>query len=185
MRRAILLAAGAVMAAGGWMLLPNSFFYRDRRPTRLGRTTNRMMAWLTSRLPIPLQVTLEVEGRRSHRTYTTVLVPAYHAGERYLVSMLGERSAWVRNVRAADGRAVLRHGLRKEFVHLEDTPVEQRAPVLQAYLRRAIGARPHFDLTPDAGVEAFERVAAEYPVFRIEREAKEAGWPAAVSDRRA
>ena len=31
-------------------------------------------------------------------------------GERYLVSMLGNDAAWVRNLRAADGSAVLRHG---------------------------------------------------------------------------
>ncbi|MDP9236185.1 MAG: hypothetical protein M3P30_02100 [Chloroflexota bacterium] len=67
-------------------------------------------------------------------------------------------------------------------MHLEDTPVVQRGPVLRAYLRHAIGARPHFDLTPNAGIEAFEGVAAKYPVFRIRRDASDAGLPTVVSD---
>jgi len=38
-------------------------------------------------------------------------------GERYLVSMLGKNANWVRNLRAAGGQAVLRHG-RRESVRL-------------------------------------------------------------------
>jgi hypothetical protein len=56
--------------------------------------------------------------------------------ERYLVSMLGENAAWVRNIRAAGGNAVLQHGPREE-VRLGEIPVGQRAPVLKAYLQRA------------------------------------------------
>ncbi len=54
-------------------------------------------------------------------------------GERYLVSMLGADVAWVQNVKAGAGRAVLRHG-RTEQVRLEELEVEKRAPVLKAYL---------------------------------------------------
>jgi len=49
------------------------------------------------------------------------------AGERYLVSMLGEDVAWVRNARAAGGNVVLRHGASEE-VRLEEIPAERRAP---------------------------------------------------------
>jgi hypothetical protein len=62
-------------------------------------------------------------------------------GDRYLVSMLGGDVAWVRNLRAADGHGLLRHG-RTERVRLEEIPVEKRGPVLKAYLQRAAGARP-------------------------------------------
>ena len=46
------------------------------------------------------------------------LVVAEVGGERYLVSMLGDGVNWVRNVQAAGGEAVLRHGQLEE-VRLE------------------------------------------------------------------
>ena len=94
------------------------------------------------------------------------MVMAIVEGQRYLVSMLGENVDWVRNVRAADGRAVLRHG-RREEVRLEEVPVELRAPVLKAYLKRAPGARPHVPVYKDAPLSEFERIAAQIPVFRV------------------
>jgi hypothetical protein len=87
-------------------------------------------------------------------------------GQRYLVSMLGEDVAWVRNVRAAGGRAVLRHG-RRESVRLEEIPAGERAPVLKAYLQRAPGARPHVAVDKDAPLSEFERIATTFPVFRV------------------
>jgi hypothetical protein len=111
-------------------------------------------------------VTLEVVGRRSGRAISFPLVMAVVDGERYLVSMLGPDVAWVRNLRAADGRALLRHG-RTEQVRLEEIPVEQRGTVLKAYLRRAPGARPHVPVHKDAPLEEFEAIAAHMPVFRV------------------
>jgi hypothetical protein len=87
-------------------------------------------------------------------------------GERYLVSMLGREVAWVRNVRAAAGHAVLRHG-RAEQVRLEELAIERRAPVLKAYLQRAPGARPHIAVDKDAPLEEFETIAEQIPVFRV------------------
>jgi hypothetical protein len=111
-------------------------------------------------------VTLEVVGRRSGRTISFPLVMAAVEGERYLVSMLGNDVAWVGNVRAAGGHAVLRHG-RTERVRLEELAVEKRAPVLRAYLRRAPGARPHIPVDMDAPLEEFEAIADQIPVFRV------------------
>jgi hypothetical protein len=87
-------------------------------------------------------------------------------GDRYLVSMLGSDVAWVRNVHAADGHALLRHG-RTERVRLEEAPAAQRATVLKAYLRRAPGARPHVPVDKDAPTAEFEAIATEFPVFRV------------------
>jgi hypothetical protein len=87
-------------------------------------------------------------------------------GERYLVSMLGVNAAWVRNVKAAGGNAVLRHGQREQ-VRLEEIALDWRAPVLKAYLQIAPGARPHLPIAKDAPLSEFERVAAQFPVFRI------------------
>jgi hypothetical protein len=94
------------------------------------------------------------------------VVIADHDGDRYLVAMLGEETNWVRNVRAADGRAILRHG-RLETVRLEEVPVDARPAILRRYLALAPGARPHIPVDRHAPLEEFERIAPQVPVFRI------------------
>lgn len=144
------------------------WLYRDNRPHGLARVLNRAWATVHSWGIAPgYLVTLEVTGRRSGRPISFPLVMASIAGDRYLVSMLGEDAAWVANVRAAGGCAVMRHG-REERVRLEEVAVEARAPILKEYLRRAPGARPHVPVSPDATLDAFERIAAEFPVFRVQ-----------------
>ena len=87
-------------------------------------------------------------------------------GERYLVSMLGENTNWVRNVRAADGKATLRHGVREQVL-LEEVDVNQRAPILKAFLKHAPGTRPHIPVSKDASLPEFEKIASQYPVFQV------------------
>jgi nitrogen fixation protein len=111
-------------------------------------------------------VALDVAGRRSGRVLSLPVVMAVVGGERYLVSMLGEEVAWVRNVRAAGGNVTLRHG-RREEVHLEEVPADRRAPVLKAYLKRAPGARPHLPVHKDAPLSEFARASSRFPVFRV------------------
>ncbi len=88
-------------------------------------------------------------------------------GERYLVSMLGEEANWVHNVRAADGKAMLVHKT-SEYVQLKEVAVDQRAPILKAYLQVAPGARPHIPVSKDAPISEFEKIASKHPVFRLE-----------------
>jgi hypothetical protein len=88
-------------------------------------------------------------------------------GERYLVSMLGEETNWVRNVRAARGKARLRHGVSQQ-VFLEEVDVRQRAPVLKKFLQQAPGARPHIPVNKGAPISEFEKITSKYPVFRVE-----------------
>lgn len=97
------------------------------------------------------------------------VVIADFEGERYVVSMLGQRANWVRNLRADAGRAVLRHG-RREAVRFEEIPIEQRAPIVRRYLQVAPGARPHVPVSRTAPIEEFERIAPQIPVFRITTE---------------
>jgi deazaflavin-dependent oxidoreductase (nitroreductase family) len=111
-------------------------------------------------------VTLEVTGRRSGKTISFPLVMTTIDGERYLVSMLGEDTNWVRNVRAAGGEAILRHGI-SEQVLLKEVEVGKRAPILKAYLQDAPGARPHIPVSKDAPVSEFEKFTSMYPVFRL------------------
>ena len=144
-------------------------FYRDWRPTRLGRLVNRVWAWLSGLGLTPrVLLTLQVKGRRSRRLRTTVLVVARHDGQRYLVSMLGEGSDWVRNVRAAGGEAFVKRG-RSRPVKLTDVPVSERGPILKTYCHVATSGRHHFPVPYNALVSEFDAVAERYPVFRIDR----------------
>lgn len=144
-----------------------TWFYRDGRPNRVARILDRGTAALYALGIAPDHlVTLEVQGRRSGRTVALPLVMAVVAGERYLVSMLGEGTNWARNVRAAGGEVALRHG-RREEVRLEEVAIDRRAPVLKAYLKRAPNARAHMPVAADAPLAEFGQVAYRFPVFRI------------------
>ncbi|MBI1763463.1 MAG: nitroreductase family deazaflavin-dependent oxidoreductase [Acidobacteria bacterium] len=143
------------------------WLYRGGRPNWMASVINRGWAAIHALGIAPnYLVTLEVLGRKSGRKHSLPLVMVCSEGERYLVSMLGARVAWVQNVKAAGGKATLCHG-RTENVQLEEIPVAQRAPILQAYLQRAPGARGHLPVDKDAPLAEFEKVAAQIPVFRV------------------
>lgn len=143
------------------------WMYRGGRPNLAARLQNRGWAFLHSLGILPDRfVTLEVVGRRSGDIIRFPMAMTTMNGERYLVSMLGETANWVRNVRAAGGRANLVHGVREQVL-LEELDPAQRAPILKAYLRIAPGARPHFPVGKNAPIADFEQIAAEFPVFRI------------------
>lgn len=80
--------------------------------------------------------------------------------------MLGEDTNWVRNVRAADGRAVLARG-RREAVHLDAVDGAERGAILRRYLACSPGAQSHIDISPTAPVEDFDQLAPQYPIFRV------------------
>jgi deazaflavin-dependent oxidoreductase (nitroreductase family) len=143
-------------------------FYRDWRPTRFGRWVNQLQCWWSGiGLPPRLMAALEVRGRTSGRRRANAVVIATVEGNQYLVSMLGPRSDWVRNVEAARGDAVIRQG-RRRHVHLVLVPPEQRAPILREYVRIASSGRQHFPLPVGAPLADFAAIAAQYPVYRID-----------------
>jgi hypothetical protein len=149
------------MALKKWM-------YRGGHPNGLTKIINKGWAMLHSLGIAPnYMVTLEVVGRQSGKIISFPLVLTAMNGERYLVSMLGEETNWVRNIRAAGGRATLRHGI-SEQVLLEEVGVSQRAPILKAYLQIAPGARPHIPVDKDAPISDFEKIAPQIPAFRLE-----------------
>ncbi|HTP07641.1 MAG TPA: nitroreductase family deazaflavin-dependent oxidoreductase [Anaerolineae bacterium] len=144
------------------------WMYRGGRPHTLAKILNRGWAIVHSLGILPNYfVTLEVVGRQSGKVISFPLAMAVVNGERYLVSMLGEDANWVKNVWAAGGTATLRHG-RTEHVLLQEVEVSQRAPILKVYLQRAPGARPHIPVNKDAPLAEFEKIAAQYPVFKVE-----------------
>lgn len=151
------------------------WLYRGGRPNRIAAALNWVSAAIHARGIAPnYAVTLEVQGRRTGRRMRLPLVMVVAGGERYLVSMLGAQADWVLNVKAAGGRAILHHG-RSENVLLVEIPAVERAVLLKAYLKRAPGARPHIPVEKDAPLAEFEKVAAQFPVFRVDLQELEKG----------
>jgi hypothetical protein len=112
-------------------------------------------------------VSLEVAGRRSGKIRRFPVGMADYNGSWYLVSMLGERCNWVRNARAADGLVSIRHGRRRRC-HLVEVPSQERGPIIKCYLNKVPGGRPHIPVDRSAPLSAFEAIADQYPVFRVE-----------------
>ena len=147
-----------------------------RRPASWYQRGQGLGVFLTSHGLAPRgAATLEVKGRRSGKPRRTPVLLIGSGGHRYLVSLGGE-SEWARNVRAAQGRAVLkRRGSRP--VRLVELPPEERPPVLADYITwegrasakgAARTARYYFGLGPDPSPEEIAAVAGFYPVFRVE-----------------
>jgi len=112
--------------------------------------------------------TLEVRGHKSGRTISFPVVVTDYQGERFLVAMLGQKTNWVRNLRAGDGRAVLQRKLRED-VSLVEALSDRRPAILRRYLELAPGARPFFPIDRRAPLSDFELIVDQYPVFRVDR----------------
>jgi len=144
------------------------YFYRGWRPTRFGRIWSRAYAWVSGLGLTPKTlITLQVKSRRDGRLCSTILVGAVYEGSRYVVSMLGDDSEWVKNIRAAGGEAFIKRGRLRPVV-LKEIAAEKRAPIIQAWTQVATSGRQHLPIPHDAPVSAFEAIAADYPVFRID-----------------
>ena len=116
--------------------------------------------------------TLEVAGRKSGKPRRVAVAMAQVDGSQYLVSVHGE-SNWVRNVRAANGEAAILPGGRMP-VRLVEIPIEDRPPVILAYVsegsfgRSAADIARQFGVEPDPTISEIAPLASRYPVFRIE-----------------
>ena len=140
------------------------------------RINNRLGVLLTSLGLAPRDaVMLKVRGRSSGNPRRIPILRTAYRGDDYVVALAGE-SEWVRNVRAAEGRAVIRRG-RARPVRLVEVPAEERPPIISEYLRRAVersgpkaaaqAARYYFGVNLDASTEEILEVAEYYPVFRV------------------
>jgi deazaflavin-dependent oxidoreductase (nitroreductase family) len=107
-----------------------------RPPAGWYRRLNRIGVPLTSLGLAPRDaVTLEVRGRTTGKPRRIPILRRRCRGHDYLVSLAGE-SQWVRNVRAADGRAVLRRR-RMQHVRLVELTPADRPEVIAEYMRAA------------------------------------------------
>jgi deazaflavin-dependent oxidoreductase (nitroreductase family) len=109
---------------------------------------------------------LEHRGRTSGQPHTTPVNLLTLEGVEYLVSPRGE-TQWVRNVRAADGRLVLNLGRRRQAYSATELPVDERVPVLRAYLRRWKFEVGMFfgGISPHSSDAEWAAEAARHPVF--------------------
>ncbi len=146
----------------------NRLFYRNRRPTWFGHWVSQFFCWW-ARVGLPPRswVALEVRDRVSGLMRADAVVVPTVAGQRYIVSMFGTISDWVHNLEATKGDAVIAHG-GSERVRLVLVPPQERAPILQEYVRVASSGRTHFPLPVGAPLSDFAAIAAQYPVYRIE-----------------
>src|SRR6185312_8258256 len=110
------MLAGAVSAFQRWQ-------YRGGRPGWSARISNRLGA-IAFAVGIGLSraATLKVRGHKTGRTISFPVVVAYYQGDRYLVAMLGQKTNWVRNLRA-DNHAVLLHRSREKVSLVRISPV--------------------------------------------------------------
>jgi deazaflavin-dependent oxidoreductase (nitroreductase family) len=109
---------------------------------------------------------IEVRGRKSGRVYSTPVNVLDYEGRRYLVAPRGD-TQWVRNV-IVSGEATLVKGTKREKVRLRPIADEAKAEILKAYLDRyKLTVQRYFPIPAGSPTEAFEALAARYPVFEI------------------
>lgn len=130
------------------------------------RMLNAVFSCLVRVGVIPGAHLVSVPGRKSGVMRTTPVFVLRYEGHRWLVAGF-EQADWVKNLRAA-GWCVLIHDRRQERVAvIEVEEPEVRAPLLQAFVRRAPGGKRGFTIQVDASLSAFMAIAQEHPVFRI------------------
>jgi len=121
------------------------------------------VAMLRRGLKIGSQYLLSVRGWKSGEMRSTPISIATIDGSRYIVAAFSE-AAWVRNVRAS-GSATVGRGRNVEQVRLVELPVDERGPVLRAFLQQVRGGVRFFGSdNPDVVVAGADR----YPVFRLD-----------------
>jgi hypothetical protein len=120
-------------------------------------------------LPYPLPV-LVVPGRRTGRPRRTPLTVHERGGERFVVGGF-PAADWIRNVRAAGGRAVLETDGAAEPVRLVELAAPDAEPVLRewpAVSPDGVGMMRDAGVVADTTPDALAEAAGICPVFRVE-----------------
>jgi deazaflavin-dependent oxidoreductase (nitroreductase family) len=124
---------------------------------------------------------LTVRGRKTGRPVDVPLVVFPYQGNDYLVAPYGVVN-WVRNLRAAGGRADLRRGRTTQKVEAIELSPDEAGPILCTSLRagppgiprlivrlfRRYSVLPYLDVDMDSPAEDFVRTARRHPVFRLQ-----------------
>jgi deazaflavin-dependent oxidoreductase (nitroreductase family) len=155
------------------------------KPYRVGlfvRSNNAVMrALIRAGARIGTFAILTVPGRKTGRPVNVPLVVFTHGGNRYLVASYGIVN-WVRNIRAAGGRAELWRGRAVEKITAIELPPEKAGPILRFSLRtgppgiprpivrifRRYAVLPYVDVDMDSSDDDFVRSALGHPVFQVQ-----------------
>lgn len=155
------------------------------KPYRVGlfvRANNAVMrSLIRAGVRIGTFAVLTVAGRRTGRPVHVPLVVFSDGGNRYLVASYGIVN-WVRNLRAADGRAELRRGHITQKITTVELPPGQAGPILRISLQngppgiprpivrifRRFFVLPYLDVDLNSPVDDFVRSAVNHPVFRVQ-----------------
>lgn len=155
------------------------------KPYRVGlfvRFNNAVMrSLIRAGIRIGTFAVLTVPGRKTGRPVDIPLVVFAHGDDRYLVASYGVVN-WVRNLRAADGRAELRRGRATEKVTAIELATEQAAPILRYSLVngppgvprlivrvfRRFFVLPYLDVDMGSSDDDFVQSARTHPVFRVQ-----------------
>ena len=137
------------------------------KPTGMTKLINSTLRQLASLGLSPRDtVAVQVRGRKSGKMRSNVVTYVELDGTRYLVAPRGT-TEWVRNVRAAGGEALLKHG-RSQPVRLAEVPESERPPIIRAYLQKMPAmVQREFRVTKDSPMSEIEGIAARHPVFKI------------------
>ncbi|MGQ4599756.1 nitroreductase family deazaflavin-dependent oxidoreductase [Nocardia sp. R6R-6] len=154
------------------------------KPYRAGWGVRASNAWMRTaiRAGLPMWTfrLLTVSGRRTGRPIETPLAVFEQDNRRFLVASYGTVN-WVRNLRAAHGKATLRQGKHVETVTATELPRDQAAGVFRASLAsgpprvpkavvalyRRFFVLPYLDVRPDSSPQQFLDNARTHPVFEI------------------
>ncbi len=109
---------------------------------------------------------ISVPGRKSGVMRTTPVFVLRHDGHRWLVAGF-EQADWVKNLRASGWCLLIHDHCEERVAVVEVEEPEVRAPLLQAFVRRAPGGNRGFTIKADAPLPKFMVIAPEHPVFRI------------------
>ena len=138
-----------------------------RQPTAIERLFNRVFGFLVGMgLGFKHNYLLQVRGRKSGKLYSTPIDLLEIDGRRYLVAPRGQ-TQWVRNAKAA-GEIVLKKGSNLQSFGLRPIANADKPPLLKAYLEKfKAEVQRYFPIAAGSDVEAFEGIAADYPVFEL------------------
>jgi deazaflavin-dependent oxidoreductase (nitroreductase family) len=138
-----------------------------RQPSAPERLFNRLFGYLVGiGIGFKYNYLLEVRGRKSGTLYSTPIDLLERDGRRYLVAPRG-RTQWVRNAEAL-GEVALKKGSYRQAFRVRPIEDSAKPVLLKAYLEAfKKEVQRYFPLAAGSDVEAFEGIAADYPVFEL------------------
>jgi hypothetical protein len=143
----------------------------QKPPAIVSRVANPLMIVAVTKLGIRPGGTaiLSVKGRKTGQVNRVPVNPVEVGGVTYLFSPRGN-AQWVRNVRAASGKANLHLGRKLQPVQLTEVDDAQKLPIGREYVRRFYSAVGKImDIPKNPTDEQLLAKLPDHPVFRVDK----------------